>query len=204
GRAEAAWLAGDEDRARAEIEALLPLLHLLDNADVRLVLQWAARLGVDRPERFAGGEGSPVPDVAIVGHRAVAEFWAARGCSYAAADVLADSDDVSDLLEAHERLLALGAAPRAHQVAHRLRDRGAAVPRGPRASTRANAAGLTSRELEVAKLLADGLTNADIAQKLVLSPKTVDHHVSAVLSKLGVNSRRHVARAAEHFQITLA
>src|SRR3954465_6169145 len=95
------------------------------------------------------------------------------------------------------RRLALGAAPRAAQVARRLRELGVKdLARGPRASTKANAAGLTAREVEVAALLGDGLTNAEIADRLVLSPKTVDHHVSSVLSKLGVSSRRQVARAA--------
>jgi DNA-binding NarL/FixJ family response regulator len=70
------------------------------------------------------------------------------------------------------------------------------LPRGPRATTRANPAGLTVRELEVASLLVAGLSNSEIAQRLVLSPKTVDHHVSSVLSKLAVPNRRQVAQAA--------
>ena len=70
--------------------------------------------------------------------------------------------------------------------------------------TRANAARLTARELEVATLLAGALTNAEIADRLVLSPKTVDHHVSAVLSKLGVSNRRLVAEAAKGFGLDLA
>ena len=75
---------------------------------------------------------------------------------------------------------------------------------GPGPATRANAAGLTARELEVAALLANGLTNGEVATRLVLSPKTVDHHVSAVLSKLGVRSRRDVAAAASAMGIDLA
>src|SRR5204863_7275481 len=79
----------------------------------------------------------------------------------------------------------------------RLRELGVReVPRGPRASTRANPAGLTSRELEVATLLAQVLTNAEIADQLIVAQKTVDHHVSSVLTKLGVSTRRHVVSAA--------
>jgi DNA-binding NarL/FixJ family response regulator len=63
------------------------------------------------------------------------------------------------------------------------------VPRGPRASTRENPANLTSRELEVLILVAQGLRNADVAERLFLSEKTVDHHVSAILRKLGVRTR---------------
>ena len=45
-------------------------------------------------------------------------------------------------------------------------------------------------------LVADGLTNADIAERLVLSVRTVDHHVAAILQKLGASSRREAARMA--------
>src|SRR5262249_33657715 len=129
--------------------------------------------------------------------------WSARACVYELADVLGDSDDEADLHSALERLLELDARPRARQVARRLRSSGASVPRGPRSTTRANAAGLTDRELEVAALLSCGLTNGEIAERLVLSPKTVDHHVSAVLAKLRVPNRRQVGDAARSVGLEL-
>ncbi|MBX5461413.1 MAG: response regulator transcription factor [Steroidobacteraceae bacterium] len=68
--------------------------------------------------------------------------------------------------------------------------------RGPNGTTRRNPAGLTSRECQVLALIAEGRTNAQLAQRLHVSPKTADHHVSAVLRKLGVRSRAEaVARA---------
>jgi DNA-binding NarL/FixJ family response regulator len=70
------------------------------------------------------------------------------------------------------------------------------VPRGVRATTRANPAGLTTRELDVLRLVAQGLRNSEIADQLVVSAKTVDHHVSSVLTKLGVSSRNAAAREA--------
>ena len=70
------------------------------------------------------------------------------------------------------------------------------LPRRPRPRTRANPAGPTDRQLEVLELLAEGLTNAEIAGRLVVSVRTVDHHVAAILSKLNVGSRREAARAA--------
>jgi len=71
-----------------------------------------------------------------------------------------------------------------------------AVPARRRAATRANPAGLTARQEEVLRQLSQGLTNAELADALYISAKTVDHHVSAILTKLGVASRREAVRAA--------
>ena len=82
-------------------------------------------------------------------------------------------------------------------VARNLRERGVRdLPRGPRPSTRRNPANLTSREIEVLALVAEGLTNAQIAERLFLAPRTVDHHVSAILRKLDVQSRIQAAAEA--------
>jgi DNA-binding NarL/FixJ family response regulator len=87
-------------------------------------------------------------------------------------------------------------------VARRLRERGArGLPRGPRRRTRENPAGLTSRELEVLALLTQGLRNAEIAQRLVVSEKTVGHHVSAILRKLEVPSRTRAAAKASRLRL---
>ena len=84
----------------------------------------------------------------------------------------------------------------------RLRDAGVmSVPRGRLAATRANPAGLTARQLDVLALLADGLSNADIAARLVISPKTADHHVSAILAKLEVRSRGEAAVVARRLGV---
>jgi DNA-binding NarL/FixJ family response regulator len=82
-------------------------------------------------------------------------------------------------------------------VTRRLRELGERhLPRGPRAQTRANPHGLTARELQVLPFLAEGLRNAEIAQRLIVSQKTVDHHVSAILRKLGVRTRGEAAARA--------
>ena len=197
-RAEAAWLAGDVPTARSEVEYTLPLAELLDRPSQRVLSQWAERTQVNwKPER---GDTAPSPQ----GPNAWAAYWNARNYPYETADALGDSDDEQDLRDALERLVHLGGRPRALQIARRLRNLGARdIRRGPRATTRANAAGLTARELEVAALLSRGLTNAGIADRLVLSPKTVDHHVSAVLAKLGVANRRLVPDAARAFGLEL-
>ena len=89
-------------------------------------------------------------------------------------------------------------------VTRKLRELGAqGIPRGPRPETQANPAGLTRRELEVLQLVTEGLRNADIAERLFLSPKTIDHHVSAILGKLGVNRRTEAAHAAARVGIDI-
>jgi DNA-binding NarL/FixJ family response regulator len=91
----------------------------------------------------------------------------------------------------------LGAGPALQIARRRLRYLGVSqVPRGPQPTTRANPAGLTDRQVEILTMLSSGSTNAEIAARLVVSVRTVDHHVSAVLQKLGLTSRRQAAKAA--------
>ena len=105
--------------------------------------------------------------------------------------------------EALEILTRIGASRAGARGRPLLQEQGirVAAPRRPRATTYAHPAGLTSREAEVLGLLGEGLTNAQIAARLVLSPRTIDHHVSAVLGKLGVATRAEAAERAEAFVI---
>jgi DNA-binding CsgD family transcriptional regulator len=126
-----------------------------------------------------------------------AERWREIGCPYEAALALADADEEAPQRRALEELQRLGARPAAAIVARRLRERGArGLPRGPRPATRRNPAGLTARELEVLALVVGGLRYADIAAQLVLSERTVDHHVGAILRKLGVRTRAQASAEA--------
>jgi DNA-binding CsgD family transcriptional regulator len=141
--------------------------------------------------------------LAIAGDWAgAAARWREIGCPYESALALTGSDDEAALRRAHDEFAGMGALPAAAIVARALRERGArGVPRGPRPRTRANPAGLTGRELEVLGLLAEGLRNAEIARRLVVSEKTAEHHTSAVLRKLGVRSRAEAAAAAARLEV---
>jgi len=125
-----------------------------------------------------------------------AEAWRTAGCPYQEAVALTECDEAERQLDGLAILDRLGADGTAAKVRQRLRDEGLArIPRGPAARTRANPAGLTDRQLEVLELVAQGCTNADIATRLVLSVRTVDSHVAAVLQKLGATTRREAADA---------
>ena len=127
---------------------------------------------------------------------AAADAFGEVGWSYDRALMLSLLDDEEALNEAVEIARRLGAEPLTKRVAGRLRELGLRVPPGPRETTRANPAGLTARQLEVLALLTDGLTNAEIADRLVVSPRTAEHHVAAVLTKLGAATRRDATRRA--------
>jgi DNA-binding CsgD family transcriptional regulator len=183
-RAEAAWLEGRPDAIAAATQAALEEATRRDARwEMGEIARWCRRLGVE-----SDVEPSPLPE---------------RGCPYDASLARADSDDADELREALEELQRLGAWPAAAIVARRLRERGArGVPRGPRKATQQNVVGLTPRELEVLALLSDGLRNADIAERLFVSEKTVDHHVSAILRKLDARTRGEASAKALRLGLT--
>ncbi|MCY1141921.1 AAA family ATPase [Actinoplanes sp. Pm04-4] len=192
--AEAYWLAGDPVRAGREAERGLEVA-------LRIGHPWFA--GELAFWKWRSGDSAPAPSVAAEPYRlvidgdwrAAAAGFTAMGCTYLAACCLAhgDVDATAEALRVFDRL---GAVAPARRLRAELRERGLRVPRGPRAATAADPTGLTGRQQEVLALLAEGLSNAGIAARLTLSPKTVDHHVSAVLAKLGVSSRGRAAAEA--------
>ena len=194
-RLEAAWLAGDVDEAVRE--ARLALVHA-DRCDAWLqgaLLVWLRRCGVADVELPLAAE--PYARQLAGDWAGAAAMWHTFGCPYDEALALMDSGEETALREAAALFDGLGAAPAVAATQAALRRLGVrAIPRGPRSATRADRFGLTPREREVLALLSDGSTNAEIAARLVISEKTVGHHVSAVLAKMGVGSRRAASRLA--------
>jgi DNA-binding CsgD family transcriptional regulator len=127
---------------------------------------------------------------------AAASGWVALGKPYEEALALSDGDE-----EAQRQALKifdqLAAAPAAARLRRRMRAKGSrSIPRGPTVGTRANPAGLTRRQAQVLSLVDEGLSNVEIADRLCISAKTAEHHVSAIIARLGVTSRGEAAVAA--------
>jgi DNA-binding CsgD family transcriptional regulator/tetratricopeptide (TPR) repeat protein len=195
-RAEEAWLRGDHAQVRAIATPVYQEARRLgDRVHQAALGYWLAKAG--QPAETASDH--PYALQAAGRWREAATAWKAAGCPYEHAAALAESPEPDDLLTALGILDELGAAPLATLVRGRLRALGTTrIPRGPRGETRINPAGLTARQIDVLSLLGKGYTNAQIASQLVVSVRTVDSHVAAVLAKLGAASRREAAaRAAE-------
>ena len=119
------------------------------------------------------------------------------GCHYEASQALLDADDEDALRRAHAEFARLGARPAMAIATRRLRELGVRnIPRGPRPATLADPSLLTQREVEILALIGQGRRNAEIAASLYLSPRTVAHHVTSILAKLGLHSRTEAAQEA--------
>ena len=197
-RAEAHWLEGDHDAAVEAVRLAADTNDRLDPSARGLLATWLVRLGLDR----VPGPVEPAYAAQLAGDARAARTWDELGCPYDAALALLDTKDEDHWREAVTRLDVLGADATARTARRRLRDAGArGVPSGPRRTTREHPQGLTRREQEVLDELARDLTNDEIAARLVISTKTVDHHVSSVLAKLGVTNRREAITEARRLDL---
>ena len=187
--AEAAWLAGDREGVIREAQPIYELTRR--RRDPRMngeLAAWLWRVGAlkELPADIA----EPYATEIAGDWQGAAGAWNALGCPYEHACLLAWHGTESDQYQALTLLEQLGAAPAARSLRRQMRLRGMRrIPRGSRPSTQGHPLGLTRREAEILGLLAKGLRSASIAQRLFVSPKTVEHHVSAILAKLGVASR---------------
>jgi DNA-binding CsgD family transcriptional regulator len=196
-RAELFWLAGQPDLAcREASEAYHVALGRTDLWKLGSVAIWASRLGArvdtaaDLPEPYA---------LEIAGDwKGAVASWERLGRTYDAAltRIFCCTDD-GELRASLAVLDDLGARATAGAARRRMRELGmTSIPRGPRAATRATTAGLTAREQEVLALLSQGLSDKEISQRLVISARTVHHHVSSILAKMGAPSRLAAVREA--------
>jgi DNA-binding CsgD family transcriptional regulator len=196
-RAEARLLADDVEAARRDLESCLdPRLPEMGADLVGPLLLWLRRAGLPTPTLSLP---FPTPiDPGLTGDASgSAAAWDAARMPYEAAWALLDSGEVDLVREAFDRFERLGTTAASRLARQELKRLGVeSVPAGARAATRVHPAGLTPREQEVLALVAEGLTDEQIAGQLVLSIRTVHHHVSAVLAKLGVGSRREAADEA--------
>jgi DNA-binding CsgD family transcriptional regulator/tetratricopeptide (TPR) repeat protein len=196
-RAEAYWLAGEPARAVREAELADDACAPVDDWDRGSVAVWLRRTGSPRPPR--GDLAAPFRCQIEDEPEEAARLWTALGCPYDAALALYDAASEASLRAALTSFTKLGASAAVQLTRHKMRQLGIrSIPAGPRSATRAHPLGLTRREREVLDLICAGHTNVQIAAKLFISAKTVDHHVSAVLAKLDAPTRdlaaAHAAR----------
>jgi DNA-binding CsgD family transcriptional regulator len=192
-RAEAAWLVGDVSgtaaEARPAFELAITQRNVWDLGELSFWMWRGGALSVPPP-----GAARPFALQMSGDWRAAATEWERIGCPYAQAWALADGDE-SAQRTALEILDRLGAS--ADNIRRRLRASGVRrVPRGARPTTRRNEAGLTPREVEVLTLVCRGLTIQRVAERLFVSTKTVENHISGILGKLNVHSRAEAVAAA--------
>lgn len=199
-QAELAELSGDVTRAIGHLEGCTAVLADPTWPWSAEVAYWLWR---------AGAWNRPVPPTDHPRHLAMrgewiasAEQWGQHNRPYERAEALIHSGDVARRLEGLAILDALGALPLAAATRKALREDGVErVPRGPNRATRDNLAGLTARQIDVLALVGEGLTNAEIAERLFLSVRTVDTHVGAILQRLGAETRRDATRQARELGI---
>ncbi len=187
--AERAWLESDQATVVSEISTVFEWVrHRPDPWMKGALAAWLWRVG---SLSEVPADVAPPYALEMAGKwQAAAREWHSRGCPYEQACMLGWYGDESAQREALRMFEHLGAAAAAQALRRLMKSQGVTrIPRGSRTSTRTDPHGLTRRELQILELLGEGLRNASIAKRLFLSTKTVDHHVSSILTKLGAQSR---------------
>jgi DNA-binding CsgD family transcriptional regulator len=194
------WITGKKTIADKDLDCTISMVeqmgNIYDNSEFAYWLFKARRQQIKLKEFY---EGYDMYNKARALKAAV--LWQRKGCSYEQALALFEGSE-EDKKTAIELVHNLGADAVYEKMKFEMRLSGIkSIPRGIRKSTMANPANLTERELDVLQLLKDGLQNKEIANKLFISPKTVDHHISSIFFKLEVNSRAKAVQEATRMEI---
>jgi len=194
-RAEAAWLAGRDGAADEALDVAWAAASAHPSPwEIGEIAYWRSVAGL--PTQVSAPVSEPFALMLDGRWRDAADAWASRDCPMWQALALAADPSLEAARHAVDIVDRLGAPAVRAAILRTRHAQGLPVPRGPRPASRANPGALTARELDVLRCLAEGLSNADIATRLFLSERTVGHHVSAVLRKLGEPTRARVVAAA--------
>jgi DNA-binding CsgD family transcriptional regulator len=202
-RTEACWLEGRLDAAVSELDQVRSFSAGATAVDRGWMAIWTRRLGGTAQAVDQVVDIEPFSSqLAGEGVRA-AMLWDRLGYRYEAALALFDTKAETLLRESLARLVDLGAEAAARVVRRTMRDLGMhSIPTGARTATRAHPRGLTTREQQILQLLATGESNEEISAELFISVRTVEHHVTAILGKLGVATRQGAAKEAVKLGLT--
>jgi DNA-binding CsgD family transcriptional regulator len=189
------WLTGQQFLDNKQLQTAIGLVrtqgNVYGNSEFAFWMEKARGEKLPLTEVYEGYNLSNKASVVKAAH-----LWKAAGCSYNEALALA-AGTVDNKREAIAVLQTLGANATVQKIKLDMRSSGIKnIPRGMRKSTLSNKALLTGRELDVLQLMKEGLQNKEIAGKLFIAAKTVDHHISSILFKLDVNSRAKAVNEA--------
>ena len=198
-RTEACWLEGRLDAAISELDRVCSFSAGATAVDRCWMALWMRRLG----GRAQAVDIEPFGSQLTGDGARAAVLWDRLGYRYEAALALLDTKEETHLRESLTKLVDLGADATARLVRRTMRDLGIrSIPAGARTATRAHPQGLTTREQEILQLLSEGQSNDEISAALYISVRTVEHHVSAILGKLCVDTRKGAAKEARKLGLT--
>ena len=193
--AEAAWLAGNTAAIVAAVDLAWPAaVEHPSPWSMGELSWWLTVAGVVRPTQEPVAR--PFALMLAGSWREAAQAWEELGCPLWVAQSLGRSPDLNAAREAVDILDKIGAPAVREAILRTRHANGLPVPRGPRTFSRTHDAQLTPREFEVLALVAGGLSNADVSRQLYISKKTVGHHMSSILRKLGQPTRARAVALA--------
>jgi ATP/maltotriose-dependent transcriptional regulator MalT len=186
----------DEETLELAITLVQQKGNIYENSEFAFWLLKARNRTIQLKEFFEGYQTDNAPDI-----NKSAALWKSIGNPYQQALILFNGN-LENQRQALEILDKMGATVIFEKMKFVMRSLGIKkLPRGIRRTTRANTANLTLRELDVLQLLKQGLQNKEIGERLFISAKTVDHHISSILFKLDVNSRTKAVRQAMELEL---